>query len=293
MDYPKSWKFSEQLKVNNQIINEMKNHLKYILSLLILVNSSAYGYHFEFEIEEESERTCNVSALWAEENENEQVLVIPEKVTIGKAEYKVVAIQENALTHYKVLEGSEGKEGVIYFWPISKELSGHKGLSQSTISIPCSVSKISQSLYDNDSITNPIEVDKNNPFLSSINGVLYDKAGTQKIPYKVPNDSDEEDVIYMRVQMNAKFPNLTEYIQQNIQYPKPCKKKKIEGTVLISCYIEKNGQVSDVEVTQSVHELLDEEALRIIKGMPQWTPAEENARRIRQKVTIPVKFSRK
>ena len=83
---------------------------------------------------------------------------------------------------------------------------------------------------------------------------------------------------------------LSKYIADNITYPKKAKKKGIQGTVYIDIMISRTGKITEAKVVQGIKggELLEEEALRVIKAMPDWIPDAKDPRQVM--MTIPVKF---
>ena len=86
---------------------------------------------------------------------------------------------------------------------------------------------------------------------------------------------------------------LYEYLRSNIKYPKDAREAAIQGTVLVRFVVEKDGNISNVTVDVSVHKLLDEEAVRVISGMPKWDPGMVNQEPIRCFFVIPVVFNLK
>ncbi|OFR37681.1 energy transducer TonB, partial [Porphyromonas sp. HMSC065F10] len=81
-----------------------------------------------------------------------------------------------------------------------------------------------------------------------------------------------------------------QWIAQNIQYPKEAVKANIEGRVMVSFIVEKDGSISTVEVKRSVHELLDKEAIRVVSAMPKWKPGKQDGQPVRARFNIPVSF---
>lgn len=102
------------------------------------------------------------------------------------------------------------------------------------------------------------------------------------------------DSIYNYAKTPPRFPDgekaLVEYLSDNIKYPKAAKKQKIEGRVLLTFIVEKDGSLSEISVYRSVGGGCDEEALRVVEEMPLWTPARENGRAVRCRYTLPVLF---
>ena len=107
---------------------------------------------------------------------------------------------------------------------------------------------------------------------------------------------DEEGTgkIYDVVEEMPQFPGGTDalvtFLQNNIVYPPEAEEKGIEGRVVVTFIIEKDGSVNDVEVASPVHELLDSEAIRVVKSMKGWTTGKQNGKPVRVKYTLPITF---
>jgi len=80
-------------------------------------------------------------------------------------------------------------------------------------------------------------------------------------------------------------------IASNLSYPKEAAEKKIEGSVLMSFIVEKDGTVSEVKVTRKLGFGLDEEAIKAVKTSKKWNPGTQDGKPVRVKYNIPVKFS--
>ena len=106
-------------------------------------------------------------------------------------------------------------------------------------------------------------------------------------------ESDEEEV-FMVVEDMPEFPGgtagLLEYLRANIRYPAGCRENNIQGRVLISFVVEKDGSIVEPEVVKSVDEELDAEAIRVISNMPKWKPGTQRGEPVRVKYTVPVNF---
>lgn len=84
------------------------------------------------------------------------------------------------------------------------------------------------------------------------------------------------------------------YLMDNVKYPADAKKDKKEGRVACSFVITKEGKVTDAHVVKSSGtESLDNEALRVVKNMPDWKPGKENGEPVNVHYTIPVVFKLK
>lgn len=83
---------------------------------------------------------------------------------------------------------------------------------------------------------------------------------------------------------------LMKYIADNIKYPVVAKETGVQGRVVVSFIVEKDGSVSNVSVVRSVDPSLDREALRVIKSMPKWKPGRSNGKAARTIYNVPVSF---
>ena len=107
-------------------------------------------------------------------------------------------------------------------------------------------------------------------------------------------EEKKSDEIYIVVDKQPEFPDgiagLMEWLSANVQYPKEAHEKGIQGRVIVSFIIEKDGGVTDVQVIRGVDPLLDAEATRVIPLMPVWKPGELNNEPVRVKFTLPIVF---
>lgn len=112
-----------------------------------------------------------------------------------------------------------------------------------------------------------------------------------------PGNGDEEETsneIFMVVENMPTFPGgeaaLLQYIGKNMKYPVIAQENGIQGRVIVSFVIEKDGHVADVTVVRGVDPALDKEAIRVVSAMPRWRPGEQRGKPVRVKYTLPVTF---
>lgn len=103
----------------------------------------------------------------------------------------------------------------------------------------------------------------------------------------------EEDV-FMVVDESPEFPGGTSalmgYLRDNMVVPDSCRENNIQGRVLVTFIVEKDGSITKPEVIKSVHPILDAEALRLVSAMPKWKPGRQNGEVQRVKYMVPVNF---
>ena len=110
----------------------------------------------------------------------------------------------------------------------------------------------------------------------------------------VEEEPEIDDTPFMVVEDMPEFPGgtaaLLEYLKKNIKYPAICRENNIQGRVLVSFIVNKDGSIVDAEVVKNVNPSLDKEALRVISGMPKWKPGSQRGKPVRVKYTVPVNF---
>ena len=81
------------------------------------------------------------------------------------------------------------------------------------------------------------------------------------------------------------------FIKKNMQYPEEAIKEGIEGRVICQFTVKTDGSIDNIIILKSDHESLNEEAIRIIKSMPQWIPGtNKNLEPKEWKYTLPITF---
>jgi TonB family protein len=80
------------------------------------------------------------------------------------------------------------------------------------------------------------------------------------------------------------------YLSKNLQYPTNARRKGIEGTVIVAFVVNIDGTVSDFEILRAIGGGCDEEAIRIVKGSPKWTPGMREGKAVRTRMRLPLTF---
>lgn len=84
---------------------------------------------------------------------------------------------------------------------------------------------------------------------------------------------------------------LYRFLNANIKYPQEALDKKIEGTVYVTFVVDVNGIIYDVKMAKRMAYGMDQEAMRVVKMMPNWIPGHEGGRPVAVQYTLPIKFS--
>ena len=109
-----------------------------------------------------------------------------------------------------------------------------------------------------------------------------------------PAASETDNKIYEVVSINPSFPGgaqaLKYYLYQNIKYPADAQDRGVQGTVIVQFIINKDGSISESKILKSVDPALDAEALRVVNGMPKWSPGKMAGKYVRVRYSMPIMF---
>lgn len=104
----------------------------------------------------------------------------------------------------------------------------------------------------------------------------------------------QEEPIFNVVEEVPQYPGREiarqKFLQENVIYPQKAKEAGIQGTVVVSFIVEIDGSITNIKVERSVHPLLDKEAIRVTKLMPNWYPGRQRGKAVRCKFMMPFKF---
>jgi len=112
----------------------------------------------------------------------------------------------------------------------------------------------------------------------------------------VIEDEPEEDYneVFIIVEDQPGFPGgeaaLQRFLRDNIRFPAIAREAGIQGTVVVTFVIERDGSVSNVRVLRGIGGGCDEEAIRVVSMMPRWTPGKQRGRAVRVQFNMPIRF---
>ena len=136
----------------------------------------------------------------------------------------------------------------------------------------------------------------------AIGAIDYDKGSdeaehvlkvNEKVVDEVPPKVEETkvfDVVEQMPSFKGGDAALMEYLNKNIKYPVIAEENGIQGRVVTTFVVERDGTINDVKVIKSVDPSLDKEAVRVVRSMPKWNPGKQNGSAVRVKFTLPVTF---
>jgi TonB family protein len=136
------------------------------------------------------------------------------------------------------------------------------------------------------------EPEINEPVLTEVN---------EPEPVKIPEEKDQKKQesynpeVAVSVFTNAEpvkgYEDLYQYFDDELDYPDTLVAENITGTVIVRFAIGRNGRPEQIRVQKSLHPLLDKEAMRLIREMPDWKPATANGTAVNSFMSIPITFN--
>jgi len=116
-----------------------------------------------------------------------------------------------------------------------------------------------------------------------------------EVEIRTTGRNETEKDVFVVVENMPLFPGGEEamkaWIADNVKYPSGAVDNKISGIVLVRFIVGADGKVSNVKITRSAHPLLDAEAVRVIKSMPDWKPGTQRGKPVAVSYVVPVEFS--
>jgi TonB family protein len=136
-------------------------------------------------------------------------------------------------------------------------------------------------------IIQPIEKKKND----YDSYVVIEKGGTLDQMADITSENGE---IFTVVEESAQpvggMPSLHDLLGKNMQYPLVARQKNTEGKVFVQFIVNENGALSDFTVLKGIGDGCDEEAVRVLKLSPNWTPGRQRGIAVKQRMVLPITF---
>lgn len=100
--------------------------------------------------------------------------------------------------------------------------------------------------------------------------------------------------VFRVVEVMPKFPGgdaeLLKFIAKNVKYPQESQDKGEQGRVICSFVVTKDGTLTNYKVLRGISPALDQEAVRVLRMMPRWTPGTQRGEPVAVKYTVPITF---
>lgn len=151
-------------------------------------------------------------------------------------------------------------------------------------------------IVEDDVELNKEEVDTSEELNQSVVAVRGDGGSVAVAPSAPPAvvEDVEDDRVFDIVEENPSVPGGDQaclaWLSKNIKYPASCVEAGIQGRVMASFVVNKDGSIVDVQIMRSPDAALSKEAERVLQAMPKWKPGKQRGKPVRVKFTLPVTF---
>ncbi len=221
-------------------------------------------------------------------------LIVIAKVAIENAMPKKVAIT----TDVELSQLAKKKEAKVERKePVKVEME-QKVVEKvkSSVKFTAPVIKKDEDVAPEDELKSQDELAKTAVAIGSFDVKGNDEAAGEVLKAKevIAQEAPVEEKVFDVVEQMPQFPGgdaaLFEYLSTHIKYPTIAEENGVQGRVIVTFVVERDGSITDVKVVKSVDPSLDKEASRVVQGMPKWIPGKQNGAPVRVKYTVPVTF---
>jgi protein TonB len=124
---------------------------------------------------------------------------------------------------------------------------------------------------------------------------LLPETGTGVVQAPAATEREDRDKVFTVVEIMPSFPGgesaLMAYLAKNTRYPQLAAENEIEGRIMVSFVVDYEGNIKDVKiVSDRKGGGLEEEAARVVKGMPKWKPGKQNGSAVSVLYSLPIAF---
>jgi TonB family protein len=218
---------------------------------------------------------------------------------LGKTEFYVMVMDVDKMTLPTKDKIVEVKWFSIFTTPLGAQItidSSKAGVTPFTGSLTMGTHSLELDYYGD---VKKQEINVNNK-LDPIIYMAFTGEGKPKIPVTYMNYKGEikpknpaND--YFASDDAAQFPGgakeLSKFIRDKISYPIRALQNGITGTVYVQFNVDETGKISDIKILRGISGDCDQEAVRVVKLMPQWKPAQFEGKPTSCLFTLPVKFN--
>ena len=117
----------------------------------------------------------------------------------------------------------------------------------------------------------------------------------EAVIYDDPEEEEDADYIWEGIIEKEASPvggmsAFNQFLRKNLKYPSQARRMGIEGKVFLQFVVDKDGSLNDIKVIRGIGAGCDEEAMRVLKKHPKWSPGEQRGRPVRVRMIIPIFF---
>ena len=201
----------------------------------------------------------------------------------------------SALTQQKKKEAKVERKEI----PVKQEQQQVVEKVKSSVKFTAPVIKKDDEVKPEDELKSQDEIMNSKVAVGALNVVGNDENGEvlkakEVIATEPVKPKEEENKVFDVVEQMPSYPGgmgaLMQYLSSNIKYPAIAEENGIQGRVICTFVVERDGSITDVRIAKSVDPSLDKEAMRVVSKMPRWIPGKQNGSAVRVKYTLPVTF---
>ena len=201
----------------------------------------------------------------------------------------------SALTQQKKKEAKVERKEI----PIKQEQQQVVEKVKSSVKFTAPVIKKDDEVKPEDELKSQDEIMNSKVAVGALNVVGNDENGEvlkakEVIATEPVKPKEEENKVFDVVEQMPSYPGgmgaLMQYLSSHIKYPAIAEENGIQGRVICTFVVERDGSITDVRIAKSVDPSLDKEAMRVVSSMPRWIPGKQNGSAVRVKYTLPVTF---
>ena len=139
---------------------------------------------------------------------------------------------------------------------------------------------------DEEEIVEEIEVD--------LDVEITEETTIEEAIFEEPEEEEVADEIFTIVEKQPGYPGGTgafyKFVQKKMRYPPQARRMGIEGKVFVQFVVDKAGNITEVKVIRGVGAGCDEEAARVIKSSPKWSPGKQRGKAVKVRMVLPITF---
>ena len=201
----------------------------------------------------------------------------------------------SALTQQKKKEAKVERKEI----PVKQEQQQVVEKVKSSVKFTAPVIKKDDEVKPEDELKSQDEIMNSKVAIGALNVVGNDESGEvlkakEVIATEPVKPKEEENKVFDVVEQMPSYPGgmsaLMQYLSSTIKYPVIAEENGIQGRVICTFVVERDGSITDVKIAKSVDPSLDKEAMRVVSKMPKWIPGKQNGSAVRVKYTLPVTF---
>ena len=201
----------------------------------------------------------------------------------------------SALTQQKKKEAKVERKEI----PVRQEQQQVVEKVKSSVKFTAPVIKKDEEVKPEDELKSQDEIMNSKVAVGALNVVGNDESGEvlkakEVIATEPVKPKEEENKVFDVVEQMPSYPGgmgaLMQYLSSHIKYPVIAEENGIQGRVICTFVVERDGSITDVKIAKSVDPSLDKEAMRVVSSMPKWIPGKQNGSAVRVKYTLPVTF---